>query len=75
MSDTLRAVKTHCYMHHSDESPEGAWRICGECFHVYRSPEDLQREWTDNAPPDLPGRETPPPVENIYFCPLCVHDW
>lgn len=53
----------------------GAHRICTECRHVYRTPEDLQREWTANAPPDLPARETPPAAEQIYFCPLCQHDF
>ena len=65
----------HCYAHDADEEPAGAWRVCGECFHVFAGPADLQREWAANAPPDLPGRETAPPVEMIYFCPLCAHDW
>lgn len=65
---------THCYSHDVDESDVSAYRRCGECGHVYRSPEELQREWTENAPPDLPDR-TPPPVEDIYFCCLCLHDW
>ena len=64
----------HCYSHDLDEPDEGAWRACFECKHVYRSPEELQREWTQNAPPDLAGL-APPPVEDIYFCPLCMHDW
>jgi prevent-host-death family protein len=51
------------------------FQICIECRHVYRTPEDLQHEWTANAPPDLPGRETPPPAGKIYFCPLCQHDF
>jgi len=66
---------THCWSHDVDESDAGAWRVCFECRHVYQSPEELQREWTENAPPDLPDRETPPAVERIYFCPLCLHDW
>lgn len=64
----------HCHSHYVDEPADGAWRVCFECGHVYRSPEELQREWTENAPPDM--RDEPaPPVEQIYFCPLCVHDW
>ena len=65
---------THCWSHDLDEPGAGAWRICFECKHVYRSPEELQREWKDNAPPDLRG-EPAPPVDKIYFCPLCMHDW
>ena len=65
----------HCYSHGVDEPGDGAFRICFECGHAYRTPEEIQREWTANAPPDLPDRETPPPVEQIYFCGLCLHDW
>lgn len=72
-SDACAAV--HCWGHDVDEDSEGAWRVCFECKHAYRSPDELQREWVANAPPDLPDRETPPPVERIYFCPLCMHDW
>lgn len=64
----------HCHIHHVDEIAGGAYRVCGECGHVYRTAEDLQREWAENAPPDLPDR-TVPPVEQIHFCPLCAHDW
>ena len=65
---------THCYSHGVDESDAGAYRVCFECKHVYRSPEELQREWTENAPPDL--RDEPaPPADEIGFCPLCLHSW
>lgn len=66
---------THCHIHHLDEPDDGAYRRCLECGHVYRSAEDLQRQWTANAPPDLADRDTPPPVEQIRFCPLCLHNW
>jgi hypothetical protein len=65
----------HCYRHHVDEPAEGAYKTCGECGHVYRTEADLRREWTASAPPDLPGRETPPSTWQIYFCPLCLHDF
>lgn len=65
---------THCYSHGTDEAAEGGWRVCFECKHVYRTAEELQREWAANAPPDIRGRPAPP-VEQIYFCPLCMHDW
>jgi hypothetical protein len=67
--------ETHCHIHHLDEPGEGAYRRCFECGHVYRSAEELQREWTAGAPSDLAGRMTPPAVSQIFFCPLCSHDW
>jgi hypothetical protein len=65
----------HCHDHRIDEVSESAYRRCIECGHLYLTPEELQREWTANAPPDMPDRETPPAVERIYFCPLCMHDF
>lgn len=64
----------HCWSHGLDEPGDGAWRRCFECGHVYMTAEDLQREWTANAPPDLPDR-TAPPAEEIHFCCLCLHDF
>ncbi len=66
----------HCFSHHLDEPDEGAYRRCLECRHVYQAAEDLQRAWMASAPPAilLLDEETPP-VEEIFFCPLCLHDW
>ena len=66
---------THCSSHHLDEPDDGAYRRCLECGHVYRTAEDLQRAWMANAPPDLADLEKLPPAEEIFFCPLCLHDW
>ncbi len=65
---------THCWTHDVDEPDEGAYRRCLECGHVYQTAEDLQRQWTANAPRFVtPGAV--PPVEQIFFCPICAHDW
>jgi hypothetical protein len=68
----------HCYMHHVDEPSTGAFRVCGECGHVYRTAEDLRMAWADAQ--DAPGfglspDAAAPPAEQIYACPLCAHDW
>lgn len=58
----------HCFIHNVDESVEGAFQVCGECFHVYPTTEDLIRDdavWHDGA------RR---PVEEIYVCAHCPHD-
>ena len=72
-------VGTHCYWHNLDEPGDGAYRVCGECGHVYRTAEDLREAWAD-ATVDagvtrLALAVTAPPVEQIYACPLCAHDW
>ena len=68
---------THCHSHGLDESDVGAWRVCGECGHVYRSPEDLRRVWADEVGPAYAPGPAPevPPADEILACPLCSHDW
>jgi hypothetical protein len=84
----------HCHVHHVDEpAPKGAnvYRECGECFHVYLTEEDLQREdllirnqmWQSDIRAKLGGPESgvhdnvpqPTPGSEIYSCPLCTHDF
>jgi hypothetical protein len=64
----------HCYFHHVDEPRERDALICGECGHVFLSPENLRLEWLTNAPPDLEGQAAPP-ADEIDFCPLCSHSF
>lgn len=70
---------THCYSHHVDESDVGAWRVCGECFHVYPTAEALREAWADVTADGYglpPGTDViAPPVEQIHACPYCLHDW
>ena len=63
---------THCWSHGVDESDAGAWRVCFECGHVYRTPEELRREWTASAPPEMRDLDAPP-AGDIDFCALCMH--
>jgi hypothetical protein len=67
---------THCYWHHVDESDEGAYRVCFECKHVYRTAEDLRAAFMAEVAPcySAPPSEAPA-VEEIWGCPLCAHDW
>ena len=68
----------HCSWHNLDEAPDGAYRVCAECGHVYRTAEDLRRAWADAAV-DASVRQAldviAPPVEQICGCPYCAHDW
>lgn len=59
----------HCWWHHTDENPEGAYRVCGECFHVWRTADDLEYACREvNG-----GRHVP--AEKIDACPECCHDF
>lgn len=65
-TDECRDV--HCHWHHVDE-PGAGYRLCGECFHLFRTGADLrwaQRRllladwrWSDSRPRLLPGGSLP----------------
>lgn len=68
----------HCYSHHEDEPIQGGsyYRICGECFHLYPTVDDLRAAYVAEATKIDPAvAKVSPPVEKIVFCPLCTHDW
>lgn len=57
--------------------PHGAYLVCNECWHVYRTPGDLEetyrRKWNERV-----GSEPAPNLTkaaDVYFCPLCLHDF
>lgn len=62
-----------CYLHHAIETPshpDEAW-VCGECWHVYASKNDVvetERRLYADTPPDRT-------FEQIGSCPFCAHDW
>jgi hypothetical protein len=75
------AETSYCFIHHEDEPvPQDCFLICYECKHVYRTPQDLVNE--HNAAMDmiheLGEKWTPVTVErveDIYSCPVCIHDF
>jgi hypothetical protein len=65
----------HCYSHNAHEPiPEKYYRICGECWHVFVTPEELMAEHNnrlDEVGAPLGGCT----VDQIPCCPLCTHDF
>lgn len=69
----------HCWWHHAKEVEDGevVYRICPECWHVYRTPEDLIEAWKREVA-TVDGEMLPPPPRNaddIGFCQECIHDF
>lgn len=75
----------HCHWHHVDESPVG-YRICGECFHTYRTKRELVRRyrhvfWQLSAgqswlwQPQRVWRVLTVRASSIHFCQYCIHDF
>lgn len=59
---------------------ERAWRICGECGHVYRDAEalaDAHNELVDQSggPVVYMPYATAGTANTLSTCPLCLHDF
>lgn len=69
-----------CQIHMRPEPDlPGDFRPCGECYHVFRTREELEDAAYANElgmleywPLHKPHRW---PAEEIYACPLCTHDF
>lgn len=72
---TRECAPMHCHWHEVDEPEEGAYGVCQECGHVYQTEQDLRDAYAESA--DWPGESTDsaPEANEIYFCPLCIHDF
>lgn len=58
-----------CHIHgrHEPDQP-GDYRACGECFHVFRTDEELETAHEKWGTGHLDA-------EQIFACPLCTHDF
>jgi hypothetical protein len=63
---------THCHWHDIDE-PGDAYRVCFECKHAFRSAAELLAEHSKHLAEFGQEPETDP--EQVYTCPLCIHDF
>jgi hypothetical protein len=69
-------LSTYCVTHHVDEPDlPGDYRACGECRHVFRTPEELIaaeiENFGDHYRKIIDGEVKPP----MYVCPHCTHDF
>lgn len=62
----------HCWIHNVDEPYKGAYRVCFECKHVYRTARELRRDYRKTMTqltfyryPDMPGPR--PVIRNQGF--------
>lgn len=72
---TDACAAAHCYWHNVDEplAPR-FYRMCGECFHVFYTAEELTAAW-ETLRAEIPELGPAPPARDIASCPLCSHDW
>jgi hypothetical protein len=62
----------HCWIHHCNESHLPAYRVCGECLHIWT----MQALLAAHA--ELVNKYLLIPVTDpsyVFACPLCAHDF
>jgi hypothetical protein len=68
-------VGQHCMAHNEDEPDDPHYRTCGECFHVFRTPEELiaveTEKFGDHHREVIGGQVKP----EMWSCPHCTHDF
>lgn len=92
MADEDEVDQSHpdyCWYHHALEPMTATtYRVCGECFHVFETAQELVDahnvviDQINNEPRErgyksmnLAARKTVETVHLIYACPFCVHDF
>lgn len=72
--ETCYGSRLHCMIHGVDE-PDGGYRSCGECWHVFRTAADLLGEHNRISQQARPGRRDETDPGRVFCCPFCCHDW
>lgn len=69
-----------CWIHNASEvQTVNSYKVCGECWHVWQTEADFRADvevlyrylGTDGTAFVLEV----PPLDEIYSCPFCVHDF
>lgn len=83
------SLDEYCAIHGFEPVPPGAYRVCGECWHVYRTAEELVDAYNAQTDELKAHYEAQRPATagfggewahvrdpgQVHFCPLCAHDW
>lgn len=68
-----------CWIHNASEvQTVGSYKTCGECWHVWQTEADFAADvgelyrdvWAGGG-----GYTSVPPLDQVYACPLCTHDF
>lgn len=66
-----------CWIHNASEvQTESSYKVCGECWHVWQTEADFRVD-VEQLYHDVFGvtPQSVPPLEKIYSCPHCAHDF
>lgn len=71
----------HCWAHDVDEPPRaGDHSVCGECFHIFRTADELLAANADRTRELQNALELTTPLypatdpAQVFACPFCSHD-
>ena len=65
-----------CFWHEVEEDDTNAFRVCGECFHVFPTRADLiQAHLTLLLECRIPHDRLDVDSLVISYCPMCAHDF
>lgn len=74
---TVECAPSHCWTHNVDEPSDG-YLLCGECGHMFLTPEELiaaDLNWREESLAYGRMDNTAKDPEKIYSCPHCTHDF
>jgi hypothetical protein len=63
-----------CFWHGAEPIPAGAYRVCGECWHCWPTPDDLLRDVL-RIYAEIGLQSPPDDADQVWVCPLCSHDF
>ena len=65
-----------CWWHGPEPIPEGAYKVCGECWHCWPTAADFEAD-AQKMIDEIGGMTSPWPggLTTLTFCPLCSHDF
>ncbi len=63
-----------CFWHGEEPIPDGAYLVCGECWHCFDTPADLLTAVATMCT-ELGMTMTTVDADAVTFCPLCSHDF
>jgi len=65
---------SYCYIDEAEEEITAESTVCFECGHVFRSDEEILKQYEQSFK-ELPHYKPKQNADEVFFCPLCLHDW
>lgn len=67
-------MNDRCFWHGDEPIPEGAFKVCAECWHCWPTKEAFEADVRAMLM-ELGAVGYPRPLADMPYCPLCAHDF